>query len=354
MISSLEIKNLKSIQQLQMQCSNLNLLVGTNSSGKSTINQALLLAGQSVAEGEGLNGSLVQLGSFEESRCRYSRDKKIEITLLDNNESYMIKQFILNSEEYDINTYFDDEYEYLKWKQLLNVQNRNLQYLSCHRVGPQNVCKKNMTLDDVIGIDGEYAIAYLNRHGKDLLEKKLCKDNLDYTLLGQVNWWLSYISDTSILTEDIDGTDFVKVSYQMYDMEKIRPTNIGSGISYLITVLIACMASPQNGILVIENPEIHLHPCAQSKICEFLYFIAATGRQIFVETHSDHIFNGFRAGIATDTMKSELINIQFVYLNERHVTETMKVNIGRMGRIDNQRKDLFDQFDIDLNRMLGL
>lgn len=353
MISSFEIKNLKSICRLQMKCSNLNLMVGTNSSGKSTINQALLLAGQSVSEGEGLNGCMVKLGSFEENRCRYDKDKEIEITLR-NNKNYMKKQFILDDEKYDINTYFDNEFGYEKWKDMLNIKDRTLQYLSCHRVGPQNVYKKNMTLDDIIGIDGEYAISYLNRHGKDLLDKKLCRGNVDYTLLGQVNWWLSYIADTNILTEDIDGTDFVKASYQMYDMEKIRPTNIGSGISYLITVLIVCLISPQDGILVIENPEIHLHPSAQSKVCEFLYFIASTERQLFIETHSDHIFNGFRAGIATNTMRADLINIQFVYLNEQHVTEIMKVNVGRMGRIDNQRKDLFDQFDIDLNRMLGL
>lgn len=354
MISMLGIKNFKSIKELQMECNNLNILIGTNSSGKSTIQQALLLAGQNMDEEEGLNGSLIQLGSFEENRCRYSTQKEIEITLRDKNSSCITKQLVLDDGEYEINTYFSNDQEYEEWKNILNSQNMKLQYLSCHRVGPQNVYKKNMTLDDVIGVNGEYAISYLNKHGKDLLEPEICKANIDYTLLGQVNWWLSYIADTNVVTEDIVGTDLVKASYQMYDMDKVRPTNIGSGISYLIAVLIVCLASPKNSILVIENPEIHLHPSAQAKVCEFIYFIANAGRQIFVETHSDHIFNGFRAGIATNIMKEEMINIQFVYLNEQHVTETMKVKIGRRGRIENQRKDLFDQFDIDLNKMIGL
>lgn len=354
MISALEIKNLKSIKNLQMECNNLNILIGTNSSGKSTIQQALLLVGQNLITEEGLNGSLIQLGSFEENRCRYSTEKKISVTLSDENGGYLTKQLVLGNGEYEIQTETTGGKEYREWEEKLSLQNRKLQYLSCHRIGPQNVYKKNMTLDDVIGVDGEYAISYLNRHGKDLLEPCLCKGNMDYTLLGQVNWWLSYIADTTITTEDIAGTDLVKASYQMYDMERIRPTNIGSGISYLIAVLIMCLSSPENGILDIENPEVHLHPSAQAKVCEFLYFIANTGRQIFVETHSDHIFNGFRAGIATEGMKKELINIQFVYLNEQHVTEAMKVQIGRRGRIENQRKDLFDQFDIDLNKMIGL
>ena len=353
-INTLEIKNFKSIAELRMECKNLNILIGTNSSGKSTIQQALLLAGQNMADEEGLNGSLIQLGSFEENRCRYSSQKEIEITLNDMDNGCITKQLVLGEGEYKVNTEFKDEEDYKKWTENLSIQNRKLQYLSCHRIGPQNVYKKNMTLDDSIGVNGEYAISYLNRHGKDPLELGVCKGNMDYTLLGQVNWWLSYIADTMIMTEDIPGTDLVKASYQMYDLDRIRPANIGSGISYLVTVLIVCLSSPEKGIIDIENPEIHLHPSAQAKVCEFLYFIASTGRQIFVETHSDHIFNGFRAGIATNSMKEELLNIQFVYLNQHHVTEAMKVKVGKRGRIENQRKDLFDQFDIDLNKMIGL
>ena len=75
--NTLEIKNFKSIAELRMECKNLNILIGTNSSGKSTIQQALLLAGQNMADEEGLNGSLIQLGSFEENRCRYSSRKEI-------------------------------------------------------------------------------------------------------------------------------------------------------------------------------------------------------------------------------------------------------------------------------------
>ena len=353
-INTLEIRNFKSIVELQMECKNLNILVGTNSSGKSTIQQALLLAGQNMAENKGLNGSLINLGSFEENRCRYSSQKEIEVTLVSGDNGCITKQFVLGDGEYKVITKLNDEADCNEWNDNLSIQNRKLQYLSCHRIGPQDVYKKNMTLDDTIGINGEYAISYLNRHGKDTLESALCKGNMDYTLLGQVNWWLSYIADTMITTEDIPGTDLVKASYQMYDLERIRPANIGSGISYLVTVLIVCLSSPEKGIIDIENPEIHLHPSAQAKVCEFLYFIASAGRQIFVETHSDHIFNGFRAGIATNSMKEELLNIQFVYLNEQHVTEAIKVKVGKRGRIENQRKDLFDQFDIDLNKMIGL
>lgn len=221
-------------------------------------------------------------------------------------------------------------------------------------MGPQNLYKKNMSIDEYIGNDGEYAVSYLNRHGGDLLEEKLQKEKNDYTLLGQVNWWLEYIADATIYTEEIPGADSIKASYQMNELSGIRPVNIGAGISYLISVLIACLSAPSESVTIIENPEIHLHPGAQSRLCEFFYFIAESGRQLFIESHSDHIFNGFRAGIASGEMKETLLDIYFTYLNDEHATETIKVKIGKFGNIENQRPDLFDQFDMDLNKMIGI
>lgn len=354
MIHKIEISNFKSIDEMEMECKILNLLIGVNSSGKSTIHQALLFVGQNLGEMGGLNGSFVALGGLEENQCMYSSKKNILVTISDtegNSVSRGVTRSLnddsiafIHSSEGNENCFFEQ----------LDRKQRKLQYLSCHRLGPQNLYRKNMAIDDLIGNEGEFAISYLNQHGNERLQAKICKGKQDYTLLGQVNWWLSYITCAEIFTEEISGADAVKASYRMYEVGNIRPGNIGSGISYLISILIMCLSSPDKAVLVIENPEIHLHPAAQSKVCEFLYFIAESGRQLFVETHSDHIFNGFRAGIATENMNRDLINIEFVSMNKNHTTEIMPVQIGRYGKVENQKKDLFDQFDIDLNRMIGL
>ena len=69
----------------------------------------------------------------------------------------------------------------------LTVGKCMLQYLSCQCRGLQNVYSKNMSLEDVIGTNGEYAIAYLNQYGSDRIDDSLYRGE-DYTLLGQVNW----------------------------------------------------------------------------------------------------------------------------------------------------------------------
>ena len=353
MIKRLSIDNFKCIQKLDLDCTNLNLFIGTNSSGKSTILQGLLFFAQNVNNAQGLNGDFVSLGQFEENRCFYLRKNEISVSVTDMNDHVMNKEILMVDNQLKLGTSTVPDEERF-FQDSFDVQKKKIQYLSCHRLGPQNVYQKDMSLFDMIGVDGQYAIAYLNAHAYDLVDQGLCQYKGDYTFLGQVNWWLNYIVNAEIKTIKIPGTDYVQASYSMYDINEIRPQNIGSGVSYLVSVIITCLASPLDSVIVIENPEIHLHPSAQSKVSEFLYFISKQNRQLFLESHSDHIFNGFRAGIAKGEMEKEHINIYFVSQNDSHNTEAMLVDIGRMGRIENPRKDLFDQFDIDMNRMIGV
>lgn len=350
MIKKLIVNNLKSINHIEIPCANLNLYVGTNSSGKSTILQALLLFAQNTSVNQGLSGDFVTLGTYDESKCIYSGKQNIEVSVENNVGNSASIQFEKRDKGYAFRMLLDDE----SIANTFDYEKRKIQYLSCHRIGPQNLYKKNMNMEDYIGSDGSYAISYLNLHATDLVDEKMCKNVQDYTLLGQVNWWLNYIVGAEVSTEEIVGADVIKAAYSMGDGIQIRPQNVGSGISYLVSVIIMCLASVDDSIIVLENPEIHLHPTAQSKVCDFLNFISKHNRQLFVETHSDHIFNGFRAGIATNKMDKDDVNIYFVSLNDTHTTDVELVEIGRFGRIENQRKDLFDQFDIDMNKMIGV
>lgn len=354
MIKNLMIENFKCVSNMNIECNNINVFVGTNSSGKSTILQALLFFAQNIKEEKGLNGDYISIGGFEENRCYYSRKNSINVGIID---YYNNKNIIELYKENDVEhiKYVSDDFEEFRTIQNFFIENKKqVQYLSCHRVGPQDLYKKNMSLFDDIGTNGQFSIAYLNKHSSDAMNEDFCKYKGNYTFGSQVNWWLNYIVGAKISTSSIPSTDYVKASYSMNDINEIRPQNIGSGVSYLVSVVITCLSAPEDSIIVIENPEIHLHPAAQSKVAEFLYFVSKHKRQIFIETHSDHIFNGYRAGIANSEMDQNDINIYYVSQDEEHNTNAMLVQIGRMGRIENQVEGLFDQFDIDLNKMIGV
>ncbi len=353
MINEITISNLKSIADLKIECRPLNLFVGVNSSGKSTAIQSLLLASQNLDSDIGLNGELVRLGKYEEVHCKFSPAKEPIRISVSNDQAGIVYIFGVKDDREMMRRVQSDDAESIR--KFLRYDDRGFQYLSCNRIGPQNTYDESLALNEQIGINGEYAIAFLYKHKRDQLEEEMCKNKGDLTLGGQVNWWLSYITGAQISTSEVPEANIVIATYENASIKNIRPGNIGAGISYVISILVAGLSAREESTLLVENPEIHLHPHAQSKMCEFLYFIAHNDRQVFVETHSDHIFNGFRSGIAQNTMGKDEIAIDFFSLDEEsNTTRCVEIEIGQHGRIENQQKNLFDQFDIDLNRMLGL
>lgn len=339
MINEIEIKNFKSISNLNYKCKYLNLITGTNSSGKSTFLQALLLIKQNSSSNIGLNGEIVSVGDFRDVKNFNISSKKISIEAnCDQKPYYLI--------------FDEDGVEKNNLNQDAGIQCK-ITYLSCNRIGAEDTYKKNYSSNKSVGINGEYTIFCLDKYSDQKLEESLVKNTEDLTLISQVNYWLSYILDATVSTEDITGTDYVKCFYNVNNTRAVRPKNVGAGLSYLISVLVMCLLSENNDVLIIENPEIHLHPKAQSKVCDFLYFISCANRQIFIETHSDHIFNGIRAGIANSTMSSEKISVNFFNVKD-NCTKNTVITFGKRGKIENYVEGLFDQFNIDLDRMLGI
>lgn len=347
MLKTIYAKGYKSIKELEVECRRLNLFIGTNSSGKSSLLQAILLVVQNLERSYGLNGPLVSSGEFRETRNYALKNDTIEIKLSDDEE-----QIDLNICE-DGKIYLVQR-EGGKLAQALNLINRGVHYLSCNRIGSQDVYHKNLSVSDMFGKNGEYAIDFLSKYKDEPLEKELIHYHESYTLSAQVNGWLEYIVKARIQTEEVIGTDVVKASYNMVESFYARPKNIGSGVSYLISILIVCLGSKKGDIIIIENPEIHLHPLSQSRICEFLYFISLSGRQVFVETHSDHLFDAIRVGISQGTMEKEHVAINFFRLGRDDCTRKHVIDIGKNGKIENPMPNLFDQFEVDLNKMLGL
>ncbi len=360
MINGIEILALKSIDKLTVTCKNLNIITGTNSSGKSTFLQAILLYVQSYekeywhTKGNGLNGKFVSIGEFRENKNINSTSKEIVINMDSTGNHRKTVKYTENVDGECVVEYVKDGRDgggYNVLDMLNNIP--RIKYLSCNRIGANDVYSKDYS-DNDIGTNGEYAIYYLQKNRTKNLDKKLIIDSTQETLESQVNYWLKYIVNTTIKTEDLIGTDIVKASFNVGNTRDTRPKNVGSGTSYLISILILCLSAKEHEVLIIENPEIHLHPTAQSKLCEFLYFIAESGRQIFIETHSDHMFNGVRVGVATGSMDKELVTVNFFELDDNNSTVNNVVEFGKRGRILNVREGLFDQFDNDLNRMLGL
>lgn len=344
MINNLMVQGLKSIDNINLNFKNLNLLVGVNSSGKSTIIQSILLASQNISNDKlNLNGNLVSMGDFRELRNSNTNAKSIIINIEDNTGNYKLVFNDLKSSS--------TRNDFLK----TNIEfDKGLYYLSAARIGHMDTYEKNTKEIYKFGLQGEYCLSYFDKHMGKVLGQDLLVDNISGTLEYNVNYWFNYIIGGSLKTEDIKQTDRLKAQFIGTSGIKVRTKNTGSGLSYIISIIIICLSLKQNETFIIENPEIHLHPKAQSRLTEFFIFISKSSRQLVIETHSDHFFNGLRVAIANNTISNEEMSINFLSLDDKNCTINSEIKISKRGRILDPPKDLFDQFEIDLDSMLGI
>ncbi|MYL54190.1 DUF3696 domain-containing protein [Pontibacillus yanchengensis] len=355
MLSKIEINNLKCFASSEIDLSNFNLLVGMNSAGKSTLIQSILLAIQNVTnEGRNpLNGHLISLGEFSEVRnfVRNAKNFSISIESTDNERLDLFFE-----EDYNgLNLNLDKENAEALYN-FFDEKNKRIRYLSSKRIGSQDLYSKNYENQNDIGVFGEYAIDYFDNNKSVPIEDEFITDkNIGSTLEQQLNYWLKYIINGELSTQDIEGTDLVRAKFSYVNNRAVRPKNIGSGLSYVISIIISTLSSKKGDLNIIENPEIHLHPRAQSRLTEFLTFIADKGVQFIIETHSDHVFNGMRKAINKHVISDNNVSTHFFEINEETLCSSpVEIVFDRHGKVKNHQIGLFDQFDDDLDELLGL
>lgn len=294
MIEKIKIDNFKSIDNLELELKNLTLLTGTNSAGKSTIIQSILFSSDYL-DSRILNEYLQSLGDFNDLKNRNLNKKKIIFELISGKKlivtSINFENMLIKSARGNNILEYGENLFYLEY-------GKNLFYLSADRIKPReiepfkNIVEQN---EKEFGINGEMLIScyenFKNTPINDNLIQKI--DSVSKTLQSQIDYWLKKILDVDITfnTEKISST-YLKTFYKIGDDNlEYKPNNIATGINYLISILILCLSSKKDDVIIIENPEIHLHPKAQSGLSSFLSFVASKGIQLIIETHNDHIIN---------------------------------------------------------------
>ena len=354
MLEVLHIHNFKCFYKSEIKLKKLNLFCGTNSSGKSSAIQALLLLAHNATENVSapLNSQWVSLGSFNEIRNSIKNAKNFSVSAATDKHFFEVVFSDSEDETIDVETKIkNDSTELID---LLNYQNRHIFYLAATRIGPADYYNKNFDKYNFFGNNGEFVIDFFAKNQKNPLIKELQKDLSGATLYTQVNYWLDNILNVNLKIEEMGITNTYSVKYSYKNNKDVRPYHIGSGVSYILGVIIAGLSAKKDDIVIIENPELHLHPKAQSDLAEFLCFIAKAGIQIIIESHSDHIFNGIRKAIAIKTIAQEHVSINYFELDENLLTKNTKIELSDSGRVVKHINGLFDQFDNDLDELLRL
>ncbi len=371
MITQLNIKNFKSHGNTSLSLSCLNILTGLNGVGKSSVFQALLLLRQSylknrLHEGIDLNKPLCNIGLVGDARYHYAQDDVIEFGIELEQQQKLLWQFQSNKlDSTFLKLANKPEYTHLNHNSLFN---RNFQYLSAARLAPQESYPKDSysveterQISDELG-QCELIAHFLYYYGnKEKIQFENLKSPQNYNdLLSQTNAWLREISPNENVTIKSNQTNFeIKYQSHQFSLSEFKAENVGFGISYALPVIVAVLSAEKDSILLIENPESHLHPQGQAKLAELMALAAQNGVQIFIETHSDHIINGTlvaikkyqteQRGIAHDKVR--------IYYFERdkihHATQSVAVPVLENGRITYPPRGFFDQFKQDIKTLMG-
>lgn len=174
---------------------------------------------------------------------------------------------------------------------------RGLTYVTAERVGPREAYPLEDPFDaDLVGAKGEHAVSVLHwRRDKRVLPGLVLPD-APPTRLRQVEARMrTLFPGCSVDLQQVPQTNAVTLGLRTSDDTGFhRPMHTGFGLTQVLPIVVAALSAAEGGVMLIENPEVHLHPAGQARIGQFLADVARAGVQVLVETHSDHVLNGIR------------------------------------------------------------
>lgn len=311
MLKNLNIQKFKVLENENLDIRPLTVFCGENSSGKSTAIRAMLFFGNSSFDKtsyyhfNAINGLL---GDY----------KYIE---LEDDSDTVVKA-------YGAHSVHTDSPSTLQFNPTL---------LCAERIGPRKLYESINNAYDFIDMQGRLAPFFYHQKQNDNISE-LAIDNIeDTTLRSQVAYWLNHILGTTVKTENIQ--DNIIVSYQApHDVEAYSPLNTGFGTSMVFPILIACLTAKIGDTVIIENPEVHLHPKAQSKLADFFAFIAQKGVQIILETHCEHLIYKLCYNVNQGIIDYDKVVFQYKEINKPFEA----IYTDKKGRFVDEKDELRD------------
>ena len=379
MITRLDLQHFKCFEQLKLPLGSLTLLSGANASGKSSVLHSLALLQQTIREHEWstrliLNGVSARLGVVSDVVDEVYGRRECEIGLMDADKEYRwrfrgeragmsmaVSSVCVDGKEVE-NPKLLRRLIPLEIKDAsLADRLESLTYLTAERMGP----RESYPLEDpqiapVVGPTGEEAVSVLHS-GRDekVLPALRIEGVVPPTRLRQVTARMEhFFPGCGLAIERIPRANAVTLGLRTSTGTGFhRPINTGFGLTQVLPLVVAALSAERRDLLLIENPEVHLHPSGQAAMGEFLAEVAAAEVQVLIETHSDHILNGVRRAVKKGVLPPDDAVLHFFRprgdSDEHGRPQVESPTIDASGGVDAWPEGFFDQFDKDANYFAG-
>ena len=369
MIAEIRLENFKRFRDLSLKAGNLTVLTGANGAGKTSVLHSLLLARQMTKHPSRrhveLNGvDTLELGGPEDVIHREASDDVAAVEIVDTEgkrgrwsfrATGTIGMQPLNA------TVVERPQDY---SGALAGPAPQFCYLCAERLGPRDVlgasAANELELD--VGSRGEFVAQVLasfdrSRVRPGRVDTSSSEEQIPSLRHQTESWMGRIVRPTQIEATRFPNTSATRLRFKTPGIraEWTRAPNAGFGISFALPIVVAALRAKVGGLLLLENPEAHLHPAGQSRIGGFLARVAADGVQIFLETHSDHVLNGIRVAVADGSaaLMPEQVLIHFFRAEDDGGPALQSMELRRTGQLSAWPIGFFDQAQIDLAALVS-
>ena len=401
MITELSAQNFKSWEDTgKLQIAPLTGFFGANSSGKTSILQTLLMLKQTVERPPDWKGvidfgddsSLVNLGSFDDLIHGHRRDAPLQVSIswnlseklslpgvdevdtlsfdlsvdnVENAASMMSFNYIASEKHFRVRQDGLDTYSFstpnmserynvpavlIRCYGILNTYTDIVQLFSPLQTRFANLFRSI----EYLGPLREYPRRHyawqgkhspgVGQHGEDTVTALFSGRIQLRSLDEQIPKWLQRLDlIDSYRLNPITGSekDYEFLVRKYKGGPEVRLTDVGFGVSQVLPVLVLCYYVPEGSILILEQPEAHLHPKVQSELADLLIEVVKNRKlQIILESHSEHLLIRLMRRIAEEQISADDTAFYFCEMNEG-TSQIERLNVDDYGNITNWPQNFF-------------
>ncbi len=153
------------------------------------------------------------------------------------------------------------------------------------------------------------------------------------------------------LSPDSIKDELVELNVQPFGQKhSVNLSDVGFGLSQILPVLVANAAAEKDGTLLVNQPEVHLHPSSQAMLADY-FCNESKDRNFIIETHSEYLINRLRLLVAKGKLSQDDVSIIYID-NGSDGPEVSNISIEKSGALTNAPESFFDTYYVDSNELV--